>query len=118
MRLKRASGQRFSSLKDGSTRNKVVAHPRGTGGQVLTNADIVGKYRSLTHSVISPDRQSAIEKIVLNLEGLNDGEQQEEWWGVCGLNCCTRWKLPIKTGAYNTQPAVDSNRQCNQIGVQ
>jgi hypothetical protein len=38
--------------------------------------------------------------------------------GVCGLNYCTRWKLPIKTGAYNTQPAVDSNRQCNQIGVQ
>src|SRR5262252_7653577 len=41
-------------------------------GHVLTNADIVGKYRSLTHSVISPERQSAIEKIVLNLEGLDD----------------------------------------------
>jgi hypothetical protein len=39
---------------------------------VLTNADIVGKYRSLTHSVISPDRQFAIEKIVLNPEGLDD----------------------------------------------
>ena len=39
---------------------------------MLTNADIVGKYRSLTHSVISPDRQSAIEKIALNLEGLDD----------------------------------------------
>ena len=38
-------------------------------GHVLTNADIVG---SLTHSVISPDRQSAIEKIALNLEGLDD----------------------------------------------
>ena len=53
-------------------RHKVVAHPRGTGGHVLTNADIVGKYRSLTHSVISPDRQFAIEKIVLNPEGLDD----------------------------------------------
>jgi 2-methylcitrate dehydratase PrpD len=60
------------TLKDGSTLDKVVAHPRGTGGNVLTNADIVGKYRSLTRSVISSDRQSALEKIVLNLEGLAD----------------------------------------------
>ena len=26
------------TLKDGSTRDKVVAHPRGTGDRVLTNA--------------------------------------------------------------------------------
>src|ERR1700692_1823098 len=32
-------------LKDGSTRVKVVAHPRGTGKRNLTNADIVDKYR-------------------------------------------------------------------------
>src|SRR5271170_1846361 len=47
-------------------------HPRGTGNRVLTNADIVVKYRSLTRSVISADRQSAIEKTVLDLETLDD----------------------------------------------
>src|SRR6202040_740830 len=57
-------------LKDGSTRDQVVAHPRGTGDRVLTNADIVVKYRSLTRSVISPDRQAAIEKAALNLDPL------------------------------------------------
>jgi 2-methylcitrate dehydratase PrpD len=60
------------TLKDGSTRDKVVAHPRGTGDRVLTNADIVVKYRSLTHSVIPTDRQTAIEKTVLNLDALDD----------------------------------------------
>jgi aconitate decarboxylase len=60
------------TLKDGSTRDKVVAHPRGTGDRVLTNADIVVKYRSLTHFVIPTDRQTAIEKTVLNLDALGD----------------------------------------------
>ncbi len=60
------------TLKDGSTRDKTVAHPRGTGDQVLTNADIVVKYRSLTRSVISADRQSAIEKTVLDVDTLDD----------------------------------------------
>jgi 2-methylcitrate dehydratase PrpD len=60
------------TLKDGSTRDKVVAHPRGTGDRVLTNADIVVKYRSLTHSVIPTDRQAAIEKAALNLDALDD----------------------------------------------
>jgi aconitate decarboxylase len=60
------------TLKDGSTRDKVVAHPRGTGDRVLTNADIVVKYRSLTSSVIPTDRQTAIEKTVLNLDVLDD----------------------------------------------
>ena len=60
------------TLKDGSTRDKVVAHPRGTGDRRFTNADIVDKYRSLTHSVISADRQSAIEKAVLHLDALDD----------------------------------------------
>ena len=60
------------TLKDGSTRDKVVTHPRGTGDRVLTNADIVDKYRSLTRSVIPADRQTAIEKTVLNLDALDD----------------------------------------------
>jgi aconitate decarboxylase len=60
------------TLKDGSTRDKVVAHPRGTGNRVLTNAEIVDKYRSLTRSVISADRQTAIEKTVLSLDALDD----------------------------------------------
>jgi aconitate decarboxylase len=60
------------TLKDGSTRDKTVAHPRGTGERVLTNADIVAKYRSLTRSVIPADRQVAIERTVLNLDGLDD----------------------------------------------
>jgi aconitate decarboxylase len=60
------------TLKDGSTRDKVVAHPRGTGDRVLTNADIVGKYRSLTSSVIPTNRQTALEKIALNLDALDD----------------------------------------------
>ena len=60
------------TLKNGSTREKVVAHPRGTGDQVLSNADIVAKYRSLTRSVIAAERQTAIEKMVLNLEALDD----------------------------------------------
>jgi aconitate decarboxylase len=60
------------TLKDGSTRDKVVTHPRGAGDRALTNADIVDKYRSLTRSVIPADRQTAIEKTVLNLDALDD----------------------------------------------
>jgi 2-methylcitrate dehydratase PrpD len=60
------------TLKDGSTREKTVAHPPGTGDHLLTGADIVQKYRNLTRSLIDTDRQHAIEKAVLNLEGLQD----------------------------------------------
>ena len=60
------------TLKDGSTRKKVVAHPRGTGERNLTNEEILDKYRSLTRSVISQGRQSAIEKTVLNIESVID----------------------------------------------
>jgi aconitate decarboxylase len=60
------------TLKDGSTREKTVAHPPGTGDHLLTDADIVTKYRSLTHSLIDADRQDAIEKAVLGLETLED----------------------------------------------
>ena len=60
------------TLKDGGTREKTVAHPPGTGDHLLTDADIVAKYRSLTRSVIDTGRQDAIEKAVLNLEALDD----------------------------------------------
>jgi aconitate decarboxylase len=60
------------TLKDGSTLEKVVAHPRGTGDRILTNAEIIDKYRGLTRSVISTERQTAIEKTVLNLESVGD----------------------------------------------
>ena len=60
------------TLNDGSTREKTVAHPPGTGDHLLTNADIIAKYRNLTHSLIDTGRQDAIEKAVLNLEELDD----------------------------------------------
>jgi aconitate decarboxylase len=60
------------TLKDGSTREKTVAHPPGTGDRPLIDADIVAKYRSLTRSLIDTDRQHAIEKAVLGLEALED----------------------------------------------
>src|SRR6202162_1731607 len=60
------------TLKDGSTRDKVVSHPRGAGDSAPTNADIVDKSRSLTRSVIAADRQTAIEKTVLNVNALDD----------------------------------------------
>src|ERR1700691_3579723 len=56
------------TLKDGSTREKTVAHPPGTGDHLLTGADIVAKYRNLTRSVIDTGRQDAIEKAVLELD--------------------------------------------------
>ena len=63
------------TLKNGSTRDRTIAHPRGTGDRVLTNADIFVKYRSLTRSVISADRQSAIEKTVLDVDTIDDIEE-------------------------------------------
>jgi aconitate decarboxylase len=60
------------TLKDSSTREKTVAHPPGTGDRLLTDDDIVQKYRNLTHSLIDAGRQDAIEKAVLNLDGLDD----------------------------------------------
>jgi aconitate decarboxylase len=70
-------GQRLTTrlvitLHDGTTREQVVTHPRGTGDHQLTNAQIVDKYRALTHSVIEPDRRQAIENAVLSLETLDD----------------------------------------------
>jgi aconitate decarboxylase len=63
------------TLKGDITRDKVVVHPRGTGDRVLTNAEIVVKYRSLTRSVIPAERQTAIEENVLNLEAVDDISQ-------------------------------------------
>jgi aconitate decarboxylase len=57
---------------DGTTREQVVTHPRGTGDHQLTNAQIVDKYRSLTHAVIGRRRQDAIQNTVLGLETLDD----------------------------------------------
>src|SRR5271169_4914913 len=63
------------TFKDGSTRDKVVAHPRGTGDRTLTNAEIRDKYAKLTHDVISAERQAAIEKAVLGIDTLDDVAQ-------------------------------------------
>ena len=60
------------TLSDGSTQAATVAHPRGTGDRNLTNAEIRGKFNKLTQRAISPERQTAIEKAVLNLEDLDD----------------------------------------------
>src|SRR6204780_586077 len=60
------------TLTDGEVREATVTHPRGTGDRVLTDSDIVEKYRSLTHSVISPERQAAIEQAVLGIDELDD----------------------------------------------
>ena len=60
------------TLADGSVREKTVAHPRGTADRLLTNTDIVEKYRELTRSVITAQRQAAIEATVLDLENLTD----------------------------------------------
>ena len=60
------------TFRDGTTREQVVTQPRGTGDNQLTNTQIVDKYRSLTQSVIEPDRQRAIENTVLDLDTLDD----------------------------------------------
>jgi hypothetical protein len=41
------------TLKDGSTRDRVVAHPRGTGDRMFTNADIVHKYQLLSLPMVA-----------------------------------------------------------------
>jgi aconitate decarboxylase len=60
------------TFHDGTTRQQIVTHPRGTGDHQLTNAQIVDKYRNLTQLVIEPDRRHAIENAVLGLETLDD----------------------------------------------
>lgn len=60
------------TLSDGTVRETVVRHPRGTGDRALTNAEIIGKYRRLTHAVITPERQADIERTVLGIDGLGN----------------------------------------------
>jgi 2-methylcitrate dehydratase PrpD len=60
------------TLHDDTTREQVVTHPRGTGDHQLTNAQIVDKYRHLTHRVIGRRRQDAIQRTVLGLEMIDD----------------------------------------------
>jgi aconitate decarboxylase len=68
----RLSTRVLITFHDGTTREQVVTHPRGTGDHQLTNTQIVDKYRSLTHAVIGRDRQDAIQDTVLGLEALDD----------------------------------------------
>jgi len=60
------------TVRDGTIREQLVTQPRGTGDHQLTNADIVNKFRSLTHRVIERRRQDEIQKMVLGLETLDD----------------------------------------------
>jgi len=60
------------TFNDSSTHAAKVAHPRGTGNRSLTNAEIRDKYAKLTHRVIAVDRQTAIEKAVLDIDTLDD----------------------------------------------
>jgi 2-methylcitrate dehydratase PrpD len=60
------------TLRDGTTREETVTHPRGTGDNQLTNQQIIDKYRDLTRTVIDADRQQAIQDAVLDLDALDD----------------------------------------------
>ena len=63
------------TLSDGSTHAATVAHPRGNGSNALTNPEVREKYRKLTKRAITPDRQTAIENAVLNLDTVDDVSQ-------------------------------------------
>jgi 2-methylcitrate dehydratase PrpD len=63
------------TLSDGSTHAATVAHPRGNGSNALTNPEIREKYRKLTKRAIAPDRQTALENAVLNLDTVDDVSQ-------------------------------------------
>jgi aconitate decarboxylase len=63
------------TLKDGSTQTAKVVHPHGTGHRTLTNEEIRHKYAKLTDGVVSPERQAAIERTVLDIDALDDVSQ-------------------------------------------
>src|SRR5580700_3694777 len=63
------------TFNDGTTRAAKVVHPRGTGDRSLTNEEIRDKYTKLTQRAITPERQAAIEKAVLNIDTLDDVAQ-------------------------------------------
>ena len=60
------------ALHDGSSREVTVRHPRGTGDNALSNAEIVAKYRTLTEPLVEADRRDAIEQAVLGIARLDD----------------------------------------------
>jgi aconitate decarboxylase len=60
------------TMDDGTHREAFVDSPRGGPDRPLSNADIVDKYRSLTASLLEPDRARSIERTVLGLEDLDD----------------------------------------------
>ncbi len=62
-------------MDDGTHREAFVVSPRGGADRPLSNADIVDKYRSLTASLIEPDRARSIERTVLGLEDLDDARE-------------------------------------------
>jgi 2-methylcitrate dehydratase PrpD len=59
-------------LHDGTRLEDRVVSARGGLSRPFSNADIVEKYRSLVAGVVSPARASAIERLVLGLESLDD----------------------------------------------
>ena len=54
-------------LKDGTRLEHLVEVAR-TIGRPLTNAEVVGKYRTLTDGIVDAERQAAIEDHITNLE--------------------------------------------------
>ncbi len=60
------------TYRTGQSARVTVSHPRGTGKNLLSNQDVVEKYRSLTQHLISPERQRDIERTVLGIEELDD----------------------------------------------
>ena len=60
------------TVGDGTTREQVVTHRRGTGDHQLIKIQIVDKYRRLTHRVIGRRRQDTIQSTVLGLETVDD----------------------------------------------
>jgi len=60
------------TYRTGRNARVTVSHPRGTGGNLLSNQDVVDKYRSLTQRLLSPERRRDIERAVLGIEQLDD----------------------------------------------
>jgi 2-methylcitrate dehydratase PrpD len=63
------------TLRDGSTREAFVDHPRGGIKYPLTNREIVEKFRTLTTSVVATERAGEIEHAVLALDELDDAAE-------------------------------------------
>ena len=59
------------TLKDGSKLQHLVEAAR-TFIKPLTNDEVVGKYRTLTDGIVSPQRQADIVDVVLNLDSAKD----------------------------------------------